>query len=175
MSLREIMLAWITAVIVLFGLTWWWYWQPHIEEWKTIQAEEIDYRQRLAVAEHLLSKQEEWDTRLEDVKKNLPSFRADQEVTADFLKLCERLAGKHGVVLLRARPSPEEPAGDLYQMTINYSWEGDLTSLVHFLYALQNEQANLDVQQISVSPDSREPRKLKGSLAIDFAYTRENG
>lgn len=174
LSLREMVMAWLTGIVVLFGLTWWWYWQPQMITWKTAGTAITAARQRIQIAEHLLSRQDEWDARLEDVKKALPAYKGNQEVTSDFLKLLERLASKNGLVLLKARPTPEEPAGDLYQMTIHYSWEGDLDALVRFLYGLQAEQANLHVRQLNVSPSSKNPQELSGKLSIDFAYTREN-
>ena len=66
------------------------------------------------------------------------------------------------------------PVGELYEITINYRWEGSLNSLVRFLYNLQSKSVNMEIGKLSASPASRpgEQLRLKGGLTVDVAYTR---
>ncbi len=172
LTIREMMLAMVTVMVLLFGGTWVWFWMPMYTDWKASHDEMTQNRFRIEKAERTLSRKEDLDQRLNALREKLPKFEMDQEVTAEFLRELERTAQKYGLSLTRTTPSDEEPVGDLYEMSVNCSWQASLEGLVEFLFDLQSRGGNIDVESINASPDSKRRDLLKGSFIIRFAYSR---
>lgn len=171
LSTREIGLAWVTMVAVVLGGTYW-FSQPKLQEWKDAKEAQQTLGWRAKEAEHLLSGREEIDQRLAKLREELPSHPQGKDVTAEILRMIERMAQKHSLTLLRREADKERNVGDLYEVSITCTWEGELDAVVHFLYALQSQGAILDVRQLSMSPIPGGAVRLKGNCTVDYAYTR---
>ena len=170
LSRRESMLACLTGAVVLLVVTGW-YVQPRLETWRTLQEERRQWQQRRSEAEFLLARRETIARDLEQIMEQLPSHPEGRNVAADFLRLLESQAQQHGVALQRREAGRERHLGDLYEIAIQGGWEGSLSSLVRFLYALQEEGVILDVSQLTIIPESGTER-MRGVYAVSFAYRR---
>jgi hypothetical protein len=171
LSHREILLGWITLVVVMAVLTWLWF-EPRFEEVKDFSITRETSQDLARRARHLLDQKDEWDARLLALRSRLPRYREDQEVAADLLRGIERIARDNGFSLLRATPGQERRVGELFEVSIDYTWEGDLQALTGFLYAAQNQQVNMDIRQLNITPAPGAERGLRGQLTVDVAYTR---
>lgn len=171
LSNREFMLGWLTMVIVLGGLTYW-LGQSKVEEWKKTFEDREELKRRVVKAERILEQRTEWEEKFNGKMSELPQHPVGKDVTAELLKTLEQTAQDHGLILLRREPRPEEGLGDLYQVSINCTWEGELKALTHFLYAIHTKGVILDVRQLSVSPVQGQTGRLKGGFTVDCAYTR---
>ena len=171
LSSREIGLAWVTTVAILLGGTYW-FAQPKMQEWKDAREARAALVWREKEANHLLSGEEAINERLAKIREQLPSHPQGKDVTAEILRMIERTAQQHSLTLLRREAERERNVGDLYEISINCSWEGELDAIVHFLYALQSQGAILDTRQLSMSPIPGGSVRLKGNCTIDYAYTR---
>lgn len=167
---RELALAWLTGATVILGGTYL-VLQPHYEQLKALSRNIAALEQRKTEAELTLSRRGDLENRLQAIRSQLPSHVPGQDVTAEYLRTLERLAQQNGLTLLRREAEPERQTGDIYEVSINCNWEGDLDSLVRFLYALQSQGAMLDVRQLTISPIPGGAR-LKGTFTVDFAFTR---
>ena len=170
-SNRETLLGWITTVVVLFGVTYW-VGQSRFAEWKDVGKVRAGLKERRRIAERLLEQKETVNKDLDEFRKQIPQHPAGKDVTSELLKMLERTASDNGLVLLRREPDKEKSVGDLYELSINCSWEAELDPLVRFLYALQVQGAILDIRQLTVTPGSGAPGRLKGNFTVDCAYTR---
>ena len=170
---REITLAWLTMVVVVLGITAF-IGTPKFKEWRESRKQIQELVMRKRMAERVLQDKEDIDQRLQSFRDQLPQYPEGRDVTSEMLKNLEKMAQKHGVALLRRDPSKERQVGDLYEVGINCRWEGDLESVVHFLYDLQSQGAILDIRELNISPsnDRHGGEKLKGSFTVDYAYTR---
>lgn len=168
---RETFLAWLTGVVVVLGVTYWLL-QPQWQALKDTDRTADALKARKREADALLERRPEIDKRLNDIRSQLPSHPPGKDVTAEFLRILERLAQQNGLVLLRREAEPERHTGDIHEVSINCNWEGTLDALVRFLYALQSQGAMLDVRQLTVSPIPGVGQRLKGTFTVDFAYTR---
>ncbi len=168
---RETRLALMTLAIVLVGLTFW-VGEPKYEEWKRLSTEAEALHQRRVIAERLMSQKPELDSRLEVLRETLPAHPAELDVTSQILRNLQRTADEHGLTLLRREPDRERPIGDLYELAVTCTWEGELRALVHFLYALQSQGAIVDVRQLTIAPVQGAPNRLRGNLTVDYAYSR---
>jgi Tfp pilus assembly protein PilO len=146
-----------------------------LAEWQQLNEDISDISDRMQVTQHALSQRDTWEARLADFRQSLPRHAADKEVTAELLKNLEQTAREHGLILLRREPDQEKSLGDLYEVAIHCTWEGQLDALVHFLYAIQVQGAILDIRQLTVTPTDNSPNQLKGSFTVDHAYSREQG
>lgn len=172
-STRELVLGWVTAVTVLLGVTYW-IGEPKAQEWKTTIKARDGLELRKKEAQHLIGGREDINSRFDALREKLPKHPAGKDVTAELLITIERTAQQHGLVLLRREPEQERSVGDLYEVAINCTWEGELDALAHFLYALQVQGAILDIRQLSATPGPSGPGRLKGNFTVDCAYSRES-
>lgn len=171
MSNREIVLGWMTVTVLLLGGTYW-FGEAKVEQWKEVSSSRERFADRVSMAERVLGQENEWKTRLEELRGQLPSYPLKQDVTSELLRMLERTASEHSLILLRREPEDEEQLEDIYQVAINCTWEGKLEPLVGFLYAIQTKGAILDVRALTVSPVSGQAGKLKGGFTVDCAFSR---
>lgn len=169
LTTRELILAWITAVAILFTATWF-VLAPRIESWKTLREREREVAGRIEVDTRLIQQSGYWSEALAGILRTLPVYPLERDVTADLLIRIETLAAQSGLTLERREAQKEERQGELFSLSINCRWEASLDSLVRFLFALQSDSAILDVSQLSITPDSQ--RRLKGGFTVDGAYSR---
>ena len=171
LSEREIRLAGATLVVVLIGMTFW-IGEPRYQEWKENSRDMELLVRRQVAAQRMLDQAADLDERLAQLRAELPRYAPGMDVTAQLLRNLQQVADAHGLLLLRREPEPERRIGDLYELAITCSWEGELAALVHFLYAWQAQGAIVDIRQLTVTPVRGSPERLRGTLTVDFAYSR---
>jgi Tfp pilus assembly protein PilO len=171
LSNREMMLAWVTAVTLVVGFTFWLGYSKYQEMNKTREDARALAR-TLKRLQKTVDSKPEWEARFGEELSRLPRHPEGKDVTAELLKTLEQMASDHGLILVRREPKPEKSIGDLYEVAINCTWEANLKALTHFLYAVHEKGVILDVRQLSVAPVTGQPGKLKGGFVVDCAYTR---
>jgi Tfp pilus assembly protein PilO len=168
-STRETFLFWITGMVALFGLTYL-VCDPKIKEWGTVGQKQTEVRRSIGMAERLVAQGPQWDQRLAELRKKLPQYPADKDVTADLLIKLEQIASAHGLTLSSRDAEKETQRGDMYELAVNCKWEGKLEAVVHFLFDLQKEDAILDASQLTITPN--EKKIPKGSFTVYCSYSR---
>jgi len=173
LSPREMGLGFATLAVLLAAGTWMWA-EPRFAALEEVRKQKQSSREIIQRSEMLLSREEQWRERVERLRESLPEYADDERVASTIMKTLEARAEEAGIELLKATPEKERPVGELYEITINYRWEGSLNSLVRFLYNLQSKSVNMEIGKLSASPASRpgEQLRLKGGLTVDVAYTR---
>jgi len=170
LSARELILAWITGLVVLVLPTWFFFAAPRLEETRERLDRQETTRADLEQEGRLAEQAAVWQARLESTLTNLVVYPAQKDVTADLLIKVEGLATTVGLVLTRREPQKEKRHGDIGSLDIKCNWEGSLESLVRFLFALQQDHGRLDVGQLYVKSESR--GVLKGTFTINCSYVR---
>lgn len=168
---REMVLGWLVGVVILLALSAW-LCSPKIKVWKELSDKREAVTRRIEVAEHLVTQREQWNKRLQDVAQKLSKYPPDQDVTADYLKILENIVKENGVTLSQRKPQKEKKHKDLYELTVDCTWEADLGSLVHFLYALEQQKVTLDIDDLAISLVAGGKGRLKGNFAMICLYTR---
>ena len=148
---RELILGGVAAIALLVGITWW-FAEPFYTEFKDHRAAIGRLHTRGLIAERLLEQQSRINERLISLRGKMPTYPVSQDVTSGLLKSLQRSSDAHGLILLRQEPSKERHVGELYELTITCSWEGSLKALIGFLYAVQEQGAIVDINQLTVSP-----------------------
>lgn len=174
LSSREVGLGITTGALLLFGLTFL-VGAPKIKVWQERIETQKAQAQRIEVAKRLVGDRARWDERLANLHTRLTRYPVAMDVTADYLKILERVAKDNNITLVKRRPKKEKPQGDCYEMPIDCTWEGDLNSLVHFLYALDQENVTMDMESLSVKLVAGGKERLKGNFTLMCIYTREVG
>ncbi|MBU0676510.1 MAG: type II secretion system protein M [Verrucomicrobia bacterium] len=169
LSVRELFLLWLTVAALLVGGSYW-YLEPKVKEMKQEQGDRANLENQIQGFRRLLDQEEEWNKRLNDILKTLPSYPMEQDVTSQLLKTLQQTADKHGLILLRREPDKEKQVGDLFEVAITCTWDGELKALVHFLYDLQTRGAIVDIRELAATPS--QAGRLKGSFKVDCAYSR---
>ena len=168
---REMMLGWLAGFVILMVLSFL-FCAPKIRVWKELSDKREAVARRIEVAEHLVAQREQWNKRLQEVAQKLTKYPPDQDVVADYLRILENIAKENGVTLSQRRPQKEKKHNDLYELAIDCPWEADLGSLVHFLYALEQQKVTMDIDDLNVSLVAGGKGKLKGTFALICLYTR---
>ena len=170
-SPREMMLASVTGLVALVGMSYWII-MPKWTEAETMKASQVTVRQRIEMSRQQIKQKAGADKRMESIRAKLSRYPADQDVTADYLKILERLAKAHGVTLIQRKPGKEKRHGDLYELSIDCTWESELEGLTRFLFAWQQEPVTVDIEDITVTVVPGGKNRLKGSFVIICMYTR---
>jgi hypothetical protein len=174
LSSREAGLGITTGALLLFGLTFL-VGAPKIKVWQErIETQKAQAR-RIEVSKRLVGDRARWDKRMADLRTRLSRYPAAMDVTADYLKILERVAKDNNITLVQRKPQKEKRQGDCYEMPVDCTWEGDLNGLVHFLYALEQENVTMDMEDLSVSLVAGGKERLKGNFTLMCIYTREGG
>lgn len=171
LSGREAVLSWVVGMLILFSLSYW-FAAPKVRIWKEIVENQKLLADRIALSERLFQSQDQWVRRLDALKTKLSKYAAEKDVTADYLKILERVAKDTNVNLVQRRPQKEKRHGDLYELAIDCTWEGNLEGLVRFLYALEQENVTMDVEDLTVSLVPGGKGQMKGNFTLMCIYCR---
>lgn len=166
---RELLLAWLTAAVVLFVATWL-ILSPRVAGWKAIRGQQRDARNEIDRNQRLVAQAPQWSAQLAEIMRTLPSYPPGKDVTADLLIRIENHANAAGVTLERRDAQKEEQQGELYKLAIVCRWSASLEALTRFLHAIQSDAAMLDISQLTIAPDAQ--GNLKGGFTVDGAYSR---
>lgn len=171
LSPREMILLWVTLAAVLLGGSFW-LGEPMYKEWRSQRGDRSALHDRQRLAERLLEQKADIRQRWTAMRKSMPNYPLDQDVTSQLLRNLQQTADKQGLNLVRVEPDEEVSVGDLYEVSITCSWEGTLDALVKFLYDVQAESGMVDTRQITVTPTRGDDGRLKGNMVVDYAYSR---
>jgi hypothetical protein len=171
LTLREMILAWITGVVVLFLPTYFLFIAPRLADMGEKSDREKSLRSDLEGERGMTQQAPTWQGKLNETLKTLSSFPESQDVTADMLIKVERLATGNNLVLTRREPQKERRHGGLGTLDIKCNWEGPLDALTHFLFALQQDHGMLDVSQLYIKSENK--GLLKGTFTVSCSYVRQ--
>lgn len=162
----------MTGFVIMIAVSFW-ICSPKIKVWKELTDKKEAVARRIEVAEHLVAQRGDWDKRLQDVALKLTKYPADQDVTADYLKILETIVKENGVTLSKRQPQKEKKHNELYELAVDCTWEADLGSLIHFLHALEQQKVTMDIDDLSVSLVAGGKGRLKGNFVLICLYTRK--
>lgn len=173
LTAREMSLGLATLAVLVVAGTWLWA-ESRLENLEDSRRKRDSQRDIVERSQRLLEREDEWRSRLAAIHQRLPRYGEDERVSAALMQMMESNASESNLSLLRATPERERKLGELYEISINYRWEGDLEALIQFLYKMQTESLNLDFRQLSISPSSDRGQglRLQGGFIVDIAYTR---
>lgn len=170
MSARELVLLLVTVGVILFGSSALLV-RPRWREWKTLTAEKASLDQQMVLDQTLIGQRDRWQQEMDALSRMLARQPAGEPADIYFLSVMDRLATESGVTILRRQVGEEKPQGDVFELPIECKdWEGDLSSTVHFLFALQSEGAMFDIRQLLIRPKGD---RLRGRFLLYGAYVRD--
>lgn len=169
LSQREILLFWATGVAALAGVSYM-IAGPKVTEWKALREAEAEAARKIALSERLVAQAPQWETKLGELRKRLPVYPREKDVTADLLIRLEQIAEQSGLQLLSRDVEREAQHGDLFELAVNCKWEGRLESVVQFLFDLQSQDVILDAGQLNITPNER--KMPRGSFTVNCSYAR---
>jgi len=174
LSSNEMVLASVTGIVALLSISFV-VCEPKVSVWKETCENQKALKQRITLFEHLIAQRPQWNTRLDKLRKKVIKYPPDKDVTADYLKILEQLAQDNNITLIQRKPQKEKIFGDLYELMIDCTWEGDLTALVHFLYAMGKGNVAMDLKELVVSlatKGKQDKTSMKGNFSAICIYSR---
>lgn len=170
LTLRELLLAWLTGVVLVFLPTWYFFAAPRLEAIRELRARQDSASADLDKERRMVEQAPAWQTRLAEALKSLTVYPDAQDVTADMLIKVEGLATQNSLTLTRREPQKERRHGDIGALDIKCNWEGTLEALVRFLFALQQDHGMLDINQLYIKSENK--GVLKGTFTINCSFVR---
>lgn len=172
-STRESYLALAAVSAVLVGVTAV-LGRGQFEEWKELRKQQAEYRESIERNRRLLDQKQKWVKKMEKYKGMMLTVPHNKKMDVFLSEKLEKLAGKHGLKIIKHEIGRERREGPIYELPIECrDWEGTTDSLVHFLFDLQDKDAMLDIRYLRVKPKSKTIRK--GRFSLYCAYMREPG
>ncbi len=172
MTPRELVLLLLTFAAVLFGVSWVVI-RPKISEWNEIQMAKEQIGRQIEVDKRMFEQRDDWSGQLAVLSELLPEFEEDVEVDVHWMSIMDNLASKNGVNISNRKAGDEQPQGEVYELAIECKeWDGELESLIDFLFELQSEGAMLDIRQLRIKPKPKAGGRLEGAFTLHCAYTR---
>ena len=169
-SPRETVLVWSTLAVLL-GCATYFLASSKREEWRNIRTSLENIEKEIILNERLIDQHGTWTKRLDASLEYIQSYPPGEKVTPKLLESIEQLARQNNLRLESLSPDDENSLGDVYEVAIKCTWQGDLEACVRFLYALQSEGGKYKVRSLTVSPTGKSGM-LKGIFVVDCAYTR---
>jgi hypothetical protein len=173
LNTREWNLLVATVLVILLGSTWM-LGGDKLTEWRELRDSRANLELQKRRHESKIGRKDDLMRRLDVVKLVLPQHGLKQDLKSDFMQRIQNLADKSLVTVEKLDSDNEKAVGDsgLFKMAVKVNWKGALKELVPFLYDLQSQGAVMDVRDLSVKSDNT--GMLKGTLAVDFAYSRSD-
>ncbi|MDH3981362.1 MAG: type II secretion system protein M [Kiritimatiellaceae bacterium] len=172
-SQREMVLGVVTLTAILAGATWYLVNQKiDIHKANKIQIEQLKQQARLD--NRRIKMQDEWIAELNELQKDLRVFDTNlKNPSPELMKTINAVAQKYNLDINRNQPRGEKPTGDLFELSINCTWEGKLEAMVDFLTDLQQQGVRYDVRSLNITPVGKNSGRLKGNMLINCAYMRK--
>jgi hypothetical protein len=83
-----------------------------------------------------------------------------------FLKEVDTLAKSSGVYVVDLKPTGTKDAGETKKYLINLNIEADMSTLVKFMYAIEDSNKLMTVEKYQISPKSKDSPTAKCSMLI---------
>jgi len=172
-SQREMVLGVATLAAVMVGITWLMVTRK-MPEYKDMAIEIRQLRQQIQFNKNAITKQEDWIGELNELQKDLRVLDSKIKSPApELMNTIRTIANKHQVEIIKNSPRDEKPIGDLFELAINCTWQGNLEALVDFLTELQQQGVRYDVRTLNIRPLGKNTGKLSGNMLIHCAYTKK--
>jgi len=169
---RELILGVATMACVLFGGTWFAA-NGKIDEWKAKKTEIGLLREQISRHQAAIRMQDAWAEELQELEKELRIFDTNQRsVSPDLMKTIDIVAAKYELKISKQNPQNERPTGDLFELGLNCTWQGELSAMVGFLTELQQQGVRYNVRTLNIKPMGKNDGALQGNMVIDCAFTR---
>lgn len=170
---REMLLGVATLAAVMVGITWWMV-ESKMPDYKDKATQIERLEQQINLNKSAIKMQENWIDELNGLQKDLRVLDAKIKSPApELMKTIKTISNKHGVDITKNSPRDERPIGDLFELAINCTWQGDLEAVVDFLTELQQKGVRYDVRTLNIKPLGKNTGKLSGNMLIHCAYTKK--
>ena len=174
-SSKEKNMLLVGLIVVLYGIAAVCY-KAQMPNWKSTQRVYQSAEKKLKDERALIAARETWKGEYETMRGFMPVFPYEKDMQTHWLRLMEDTARVEGLSINRRQAAPKEiEVGDVCELPIDCKdWEGDLDSLVNFLYQLGTlEGSMLDMRQLYIKPTNK-AGVLKGTFTLYSAYMRGN-
>lgn len=120
-----------------------------------------------------ISMQPGWMDQLQLLQKELRVFKSnDKSIAPQLMQAIKIISDRHQLEITRNQPYAEKPTGNLYEMDINCTWQGNLSSITGFLVDLQQQGVRYDIRTLNILPNGKKKGQLKGTMLIQCAYIK---
>lgn len=175
MSERDKKLGMILAMVLLFGILGIWY--PKAQrKWKASQTALQQTTQQHTREKIFIGMQPILMEQYSKLRDLMPVFPTGKSVDTYWLPIMDETARKNDVTIAQRAIGGEEEIGEVTELTLECrDWTGRLDALVHFLYDIETRKdAMMDIRQIYMKPNLKQPGTLQGSFTLNCAYMRED-
>jgi len=170
MKPREILLAWLSGVLALFGVTFA-LCKPQIDTWNGICESRAKLEKQIRKANETLVKKKEWDGRLKELQRIVRQIPANENPKYFLPKTINLLAEANQVQLRDTSLGEEKTSGKLHILPVKYQWaDANTKGIRDLLIAFQENDVIFDVVELTIKSMGQD--RLKGTLTVNCVYTK---
>jgi hypothetical protein len=171
-SHREQWLISIASASLFVALTWYIV-DLKLPDYRAHKIEIDRIEHQLVRDQRRISMQQDWIDQLEILQQELRIFKADDKsIAPQLMQAIKVISDRHQLDITRNQPYAEKPTGNLYEMDINCTWQGNLAAITGFLVDLQQQGVRYDVRTLNILPNGKKKGQLKGTMLIQCAYIK---
>ncbi len=177
LSMRDrTIFASLFVVIMYVGLVLFWLFAQS-DAWNKARRQYDKAKKDRIKEDKLIAERQDWEEQYEAERAKMPIFPEGQSVDTHWQRMLDGVAAENYITISKLQSGAEEAVGEkkeVFELPIDTrNWEGSISSLVAFLYTLENlEDAMFDVRTISIQPNSAHKGFLKGDFVLTCAYLR---
>lgn len=172
LSTREIMLAWVTFMVLLYAATYL-VCKPQIAKWKELRAEAELLDERVRSDRAMIEGRAEWERKLGELKKSVRPLPAGKGEATYLKRTIGDLAAGSEITLRDRRDGEEVKYGGVYSLPITCPWDGNTAAIVKLLFELESHSVMFDVKELTIRSSGND--QLKGSFTVYCLYVGSEG
>lgn len=170
MKPREILLAWLTGVIVVFGVSALLF-KPLFDSWRATRERKELAMEQIRREATLREEEEKTAKRMQELQKKVNALPTGEMPNVYIPKLINNLAGQSSVPLKDTRIGDEWPLGKMKILPIKYAWgETSTKGIQDLLIAFHESDVIFDVVELTIRSAGQD--RLSGSLTVNCVYTK---
>lgn len=171
LTIRELWLLVIVIASALYGFSFM-HVRKKFDEWQEMRRRQTEMKREIDRYKLVLAERDKVNQQFAELAKKLPVHPKGAKVEVYWTSIMDKIAAKRGLRLIKYRRGDEEKQGIVYELPIEcQEWEGNLSSIVGFLFDLQSEKGMMDIRQLSIRRGDR--GELRGRFLLYCAYTKE--
>ncbi len=172
MTLKEKSILAIAGMVVLYMIAGALWFTTQQLAWKKAVKSYEDACKKYKKECKLISEEQKWNDEYENEVKQVKMFDEDESLATTWQRKITAIAEKHNITITKDEPKEEvKRDGGVYELPIEFKWEGYLESLVKFLHELETtDEGMFDEESLRIE----RPKNgyLKGTLTVTCAYRK---
>ncbi|MCX7825259.1 MAG: type 4a pilus biogenesis protein PilO [Verrucomicrobiae bacterium] len=138
-------------------------------KWEEVNRKIVETRGRIAAAQSVVQMEPQWQAQHRELLTRLRQSGSG-ESAGDIIPRIESVASQLDISFSQRSPSPPVDRDRYMERSANFSYQGQWSNMIKFLFALTKQPEIYRVTALRMRADSRDPNQLSGDMKIVTYY-----